>query len=194
MINKKIAMSAMSIVTAVALTGGTAFALFTDTASSTGNTFSSGNADLQIAQDNAGSPGAFGANLVDAFNVTNITPGYEQSHLFWLKNASTSTISLDMITDVSNYVAPNSQDLALADSLLVSWRCDTNQNNSLDEAYTAEFSVKAWFDGGNAPLGNITQNDEMFCEMRTRVLSTVDSTIANGSVDFDVKFDGTQAL
>lgn len=192
MINRRIAISAMSIVGALAIMGGATFAFFTDTAQSTGNTFSSGNADLQIAPDNNGAPGTFTQNLSDAFNVANIMPGYDESHLFWLKNASASNISLDLLTDVSNYSAPNNPDLALADNLLVSWRCDTNQNNSLDEAYTAEFSVKQWFDGGNAALGTITHNDEMFCEMRTRVLSSVDSSVANGTVDFDVKFDGTQ--
>lgn len=185
-------MSAMSIVTAMALMGGATFAFFTDSASSTGNTFTSGNANLQIAPDNNGSAGTFTDTLSDAFNVSNIAPGYDQSHLFWLKNASTSLINLDMIADISNYTAPNTQSIALADNLLVKWRCDTNQNNSLDEAYSSEFSVKAWFDGGSAPIGVITPGDEMFCEMHTRVLSTADSSIANGNVDFDVKFDATQ--
>ncbi|MEN9406935.1 MAG: hypothetical protein RLZZ455_151 [Candidatus Parcubacteria bacterium] len=193
MINRKIAMSAMSILTALSLTGATAFAAFTSQATSTGNTFSSGNANLQIAIDNTGVAGTFAATLTDAFNVTGVTPGYDAVHRFWLKNASLSAISLDMITDISGYVAPDPEDVALADNLLVSWRCDLNNNNSLgDETYTSEFSVKTWFDGGNTPLGSIAQGDEMYCEMRTRLLSSADSSVANGSVDFDVKYDATQ--
>ena len=185
-------MSALSIVSAMTLMGGATFAFFTDTASSTGNTFTSGNADLQIAPDASGAPGTFVQNLNDAFNVSEIVPGYDQTHLFWLKNASASNIGLDMTADISSYTASDPEDVALADNLLISWKCDTNQNNSLDESFGSEFSVKAWFEGGNSALGNITHNDEMFCAMRTRLPSNVDSTVANGSVDFDVRFDATQ--
>lgn len=193
MINRRIAMSAMSILTALSLTGATAFAAFTSQATSTGNTFSSGNADLQIASDTGSGPGVFGTTLADAFNVTGIMPGYDEVHRFWLKNASTATIDLASLADVSAYTAPDPEDLALADNLLVSWRCDLSNGNDLaDETYSAEFSVKDWFDGGNASLGTITHNDEMICEMRTRVLASVDDTVASGVVDFDVVYDATQ--
>ena len=51
MMNKKIAMSAFSIVTALALTAGATYAFFTDTATSNGNTFSAGTFDLHVSDD-----------------------------------------------------------------------------------------------------------------------------------------------
>jgi predicted ribosomally synthesized peptide with SipW-like signal peptide len=46
--NKKIALSSLSIMAALALIGGATFAFFSDTETSTGNTFTAGAIDLQI--------------------------------------------------------------------------------------------------------------------------------------------------
>jgi predicted ribosomally synthesized peptide with SipW-like signal peptide len=51
MINQKIALSALSIVTALVLTGGATYAFFTDTATSNGNTFTSGTLSLLVRDD-----------------------------------------------------------------------------------------------------------------------------------------------
>ncbi len=51
MINKKIAMSAMSIVTALALAGGATFAFFSDEGTSSDNIFSAGTLDLKLSDD-----------------------------------------------------------------------------------------------------------------------------------------------
>ncbi len=52
MINRKIAMSAMSIVTALALAGGATFAFFSDAGSSTDNVFNSGTLVMALSDDN----------------------------------------------------------------------------------------------------------------------------------------------
>lgn len=49
MINRKIAMSGMSILASLALMGGATFAFFSDSGTSTGNTFSTGTLDLKLA-------------------------------------------------------------------------------------------------------------------------------------------------
>jgi len=54
--NTKIAMSAMSILTSLALVGGATFAAFTDQASSTGNTFGTGSLNLQLDDTNEVTP------------------------------------------------------------------------------------------------------------------------------------------
>lgn len=51
MINTKIALSLASIATAGALVAGATFALFTDTETSTGNTFEAGSLDLKVDSD-----------------------------------------------------------------------------------------------------------------------------------------------
>jgi len=52
MINKKITLSAMSIMTSLVLVGGATYAFFSDTATSSGNTFSTGTLDLVLSDDN----------------------------------------------------------------------------------------------------------------------------------------------
>ena len=76
MINRRIAMGVVSIMSAFAITGGATFALFDDSVTQTNNTFAVGDANLQIAPDVTGNPGAFGetipgpscANAVVAFS------------------------------------------------------------------------------------------------------------------------------
>src|SRR5690606_3099547 len=53
MINKKIAMSAFSIVTALSLVGGATYAFFTAQAVSTNNTFTTGNVEISITEHNS---------------------------------------------------------------------------------------------------------------------------------------------
>ena len=70
MINKKIAMSGLSIVTALALAGGATFAFFSDTATSSNNTFSTGTLDLVLSDSNES-----GAQSVTASFGGELAPG-----------------------------------------------------------------------------------------------------------------------
>ena len=81
-INRKIMMSGLSIVSALTLLGGTAFAAFTSTATATGNTFSTGAADLRISTNNV----TYTPTVVNPFNKTGLTPGYDHTFTFYLKN------------------------------------------------------------------------------------------------------------
>ena len=65
MINKKILMSALSITTALSLAGGATYAFFTDTATSTGNTFGSGTFNLNVRDNDQ----AFGENVTASFTT-----------------------------------------------------------------------------------------------------------------------------
>lgn len=179
----------MSILVALALAGGAAFAVFTDQASSVNNTFSSGNADLAIATDTGSGPGTFSASITGA-TFNNIFPGFQDRFLFWLKNQSTSTIDLDILADVSA-IGPNPGELR--DTLLVSWTCDTDGNGGIaDNTPSPEFSPDDWFNGGNTGLGILTPNEQMVCAMNVRVPGTATNTIANETVVFDTVYDATQ--
>jgi len=68
--NRKIAMSLLSVVGALTLMGGAAFAAFTTTASATTNTFSSTTPSLQLSVDGA----PFG-NPVPGVTVNGLIPG-----------------------------------------------------------------------------------------------------------------------
>jgi len=195
MINKRIFLSFLSIVFAFAGVAGATYAVFSDQATSTGNTFSTGNADLQIAEDTGSGPETYLDDLTDVFNAAGLFPGYDEVFRFWLNNNSGAAIDLDLTADVTSLDAVELEDQALADNLLLSWRCDLGGEGDLsDETYTSEFSVQAWFDGGNASLGTLEDGTDMICEMRARILDTVGDEIAGATVDFDVVYDGEQII
>jgi predicted ribosomally synthesized peptide with SipW-like signal peptide len=190
-INRKIVTSALSIGTAGALLVGATFALFTDQAQSTGNSFTSGNADLQIGLDTGDENTVVFQNSVDAPDYSNIAPGFTGNTDFWLKNNSSSAISLDVVADLAN---PSGESTELADNLLISWNCDTDDDGSLsNNTPTSEFSMNQWLAGGNASLGTIAQGNAIFCRMIARVPSTATNDIAGDSVSFDVLYDATQS-
>lgn len=69
--NKKIALSAMSILTSLALMGGATFAFFSDVGSSTGNIFGAGSLNLQLDDNNE----TFTDNVSLSIIATNLMPG-----------------------------------------------------------------------------------------------------------------------
>ncbi len=74
MINRKIAMSAMSILTALGMTAGATFAFFSDSATSTGNSFSTGSFDLKIGASAPAGSDTIGAIFLSNAMVPGATP------------------------------------------------------------------------------------------------------------------------
>src|SRR5260221_8059492 len=69
--NRKIILSAMSILTSLALVSGAAFAFFSDAGTSTGNVFASGTFDLKLTDDNEIAVD----NVSATWTGTNMAPG-----------------------------------------------------------------------------------------------------------------------
>lgn len=185
-------MSGLSIVAALTIMGGATFAAFSDSATTTANTFATGNADLQIAV-NSTDPLVFSDSIAGP-NFSGILPGQTKNFDFWLKNNSTATLTLDLTADVSSITPSEDGAQGIDNALLISWVCDSNGNNSLgDESPTAEFSPRDWLNGGNASVGSLAAGAQKFCRMSGRLPSSADSTVANQSVAFDVRYDATQA-
>lgn len=193
--NKKIALSAMSILTSLALLGGATFALFTDAATSEDNTFASGNASLLIAEDVPNnSPGPFDESISGP-NFDGLFPGDSRDFDFWLKNDSSSDIDLDLTADVSSITPEPDENQTIDNVLLVSWVCDLDGDLDLsDETPTAEFSPRDWFNGGSADLGTLTPDEQMLCRMTGRLPESADDTVVDQSVIFNVEYDGIQVL
>lgn len=189
--NTKIALSGFSIITALALTAGATFALFTDQASSNNNSFTSGNASLEIAEDTGSGPGTFSPSIAGV-TFNNIFPGFDDRHLFWLKNTSTSPIDLNLTADLADLTGGPAE---LDDALLIKWICDTSGNGGFEagDAESSEFSVAAWLSGGNASIGSLTPGEQMICSMNARVLDTATDDISGETLGFDVLYDATQA-
>lgn len=116
-INKRVAVSALSIATAGALLVGATFAFFTDTSSSTGNQFRSGILDLQVRDGNEG----FGNTVSSSFvTPAGWAPGQTYSSYICFKNNGNVDIQqilfdLDSAdadsTELDNYIYVNTIEL-----------------------------------------------------------------------------------
>lgn len=203
--NRKILISGFSIFSALALMGGSAFALFSSQATSQNNTFATGNADLQIAEDILpGDPDIYGSNIpAPAVDQAGIFPGFTQGYKFWLKNNSTSTISLDLNTTFDDVVIIGGSP-TLADELTAQFTCvsDTDSNGSFDTtiATTGTSSINGW-DAGSSAMGTLGPNDatsdgqgadETLCTMTVSLPGSSTDTVAGASLRFDGVFNGTQ--
>jgi len=72
MMNKKIALSLLSIVSALAIVGGATFAFFSDSGTSTQNVFSSGTLDLKLSDD---TPEIIQDDVTASFGASDLAPG-----------------------------------------------------------------------------------------------------------------------
>ncbi|MBI2031175.1 MAG: hypothetical protein HYT08_01035 [Candidatus Levybacteria bacterium] len=88
MINKKIALSLLSIVSALAIVGGATFAYFSDTANSTNNTFTAGTLDVEITDQNADTP--FQSETI----ISNWAPSNQTFVNFDVKNFGSLPVNL----------------------------------------------------------------------------------------------------
>ena len=89
MINKKIAMSAMSIVAALTLAGGATFAFFSDEATRPSNTFGTASMDLELANDGV----TFLDDVTATFSVSNMIPGQIRAQTITFRNNGTTPIA-----------------------------------------------------------------------------------------------------
>jgi predicted ribosomally synthesized peptide with SipW-like signal peptide len=101
---KKILFSILAIALTVGLVSGTAYALFSDTATVGGMTFTSGNADVQVALDIKGGV-TYETEFKNSVNFNsvlneylfgNMFPGFDENGYFRIKNNSKSDIILNL--------------------------------------------------------------------------------------------------
>lgn len=192
--NKKIAMSALSIMSALTIMGGATLAAFTSQATLANNTFATGNADLLIADDNAGSPGAFAASVPGA-NITGIFPGYTTEKLFWLRNSSDSEIGMNVRADLSNLGGSfHGTDGSLPNKFRVQFSCDTDGNGLGvgTDTTTGNFTVSEWISGGDDALGVLAQNNNMLCKMIASLDVNAGNELQDSNISFNSIFNGTQ--
>lgn len=139
MINSRILLSAASIAAAGALVVGGTFAYFTDNATSSNNTFTSGNLDLQLSDENEG----WSQNVSDTWSSpASWAPGDEVKKSIYLKN--TGTIPAEAVyANWNNLVDPN----GMSNFIEVTWLSDstdigTNNIGPFVTAYDANADGK----------------------------------------------------
>jgi len=103
-INTRIAMSAVSIVTSLALMSGAAFAAFTAQATNTGNTFTAGTMTLLLNPTNNMS------QTTPLFTVAGFMPGQSKAALITLKNNGSVDASHVVLHAINNN--PGTKDIS----------------------------------------------------------------------------------
>lgn len=122
MINRKIAMSAVSIMTALALAGGATFAFFSDTGSSTGNIFSAGSLILQLDDENQ----EFSDSVSASIGGSDMAPGDSESGFISLHNEG-SIDAAEVVLGATQTLNDNGEDGSdLADVLNLTVGTDTD--------------------------------------------------------------------
>lgn len=142
MINKKIALSILSIAAALTVTGGAAYAAFTSEASNNGNTFGSGNMVLNLN----GQPGG---SSTPVFSVLNGTPGVATVQPITLSNTGSVGASSVVLSSIN--VGGST---TLGDNLTLNIYNDVDDSNTLTPGDTLQGSAHVtdpvW---NNIPLG-----------------------------------------
>ena len=112
MLNKKIALSAMSILASLALLGGATFAFFSDAGTSSNNVFATGTLDLKLSDS---TPEVDQDNVTASFGSGALVPGScTGSQTLNLKNTGTIAadhaevhLTLNSITDINTNAEPD---------------------------------------------------------------------------------------
>ncbi|KKU92465.1 MAG: hypothetical protein UY21_C0001G0088 [Microgenomates group bacterium GW2011_GWA1_48_10] len=192
MINRKIAFSVISILSALALMGGATFAYFSDTSTATNNSFTTGNADLKIATDPMADPLTDYVDNIAGFSDTGLFPGYSKDYKFWLRDASTAAIGLDNTVKVTGLTG----NVTLQSEITLGFSCTRGGDSvvtTVPDTTLASLSVTPASLNSLLP-GDLTANgggtDEALCTMTVKVPTT--STVTSDSVGFNLVFDATQ--
>lgn len=87
--NTKIALSGISILASLALVGGATYAFFTDSATSTNNTFGASSMTIQLSNDGTN----FSDDVTQTFNVPNMFPGLTKAQTITFRNSGSTPIA-----------------------------------------------------------------------------------------------------
>ncbi len=163
LLNTRIGISLMSIFGALALLGGAAFALFTDTATVSGLTVSAGNADVKI-RFTGSLP--YADNIPTSMSLTDLYPGQNDITPVSIdvQNASISPIDLKLKGTFSAPQVPN----CLSHAIVVE---ATGTGGTTGEKTLAEWSA-----GVDLPSAPIAQGLNETYSFNIRVLTNYNST------------------
>lgn len=160
--NKKIALSGLSILTALALMGGAVFAFFSSQATSNNNLFGAGNLVLQL-DDNDESASATVTGSIGV-GTSAFAPGDDVDGFISLHNDGSIDIAeVEMGTAVTETADPGA-DSFLADKLNVTVQVDTTTgtNGICDTPTNLTSSIDSAVGDGSTPLTLTEMNGDTF--------------------------------
>lgn len=186
---RRIYLSVLAIAATLALVGGATYALFSNPATSGPNTFATGNADLKIAIDTNkdGTKSGWGDTATPAFSEkwANLYPGWEESYWVYLKNDSSSPITLKALPkiNITSYSTGFLWDEVFMEITL------GNGSGS-----TGKYSLRSWVNNTNLYLSPVLGKGEEHGPwvVKFSIPTTAGNEIANQNINFDLVFNGIQ--
>lgn len=173
--NRKIALSSLSILTTLVMLGSSAYATFVTNATLTGNTFSTTNPLLNVSTN-----GVDYAQTETGFTETGITPGAAGVvHAFNLQNADPDANATMALT---GQIIPTSGDATLESSYQVRLTCD----NGTDTGY---IPMSTWISTPQS-LNNLAPLAITHCTFQITLLAG-DTVDANKSITFNTQFNAS---
>jgi len=201
---KKILMSLFTIAIVGALIGGGVMALFSDTETSTGNTFTAGTLDLQFDNDPSGDVDNWMDSvpnyaLLYSEEINNMKPGDWEFDILGIKNAGTvDGIASIEFTNVVNLPGttpepevifnPDNGELGANVLFTIIYSADPNGPKLVDK-----ISLDALDTQGKITLGALNAGQWANIWISFEILDSVGNVIMDDNVTFDVVFGLDQA-
>lgn len=183
--NKKIAMSLMSIFAALTVTGGATFAAWTSTNTNQGNTFGAGDMVLQINSQGPVSTGVFA--------LSNMVPGDVSDQPLTLANTGDADAATVKITGI-----PLAVNTELADKLTIMFFQDVDNNSVFSvgdvNLGSAHLSDPVWTTGGGYTLPGVTiaAGGSYLLGARITFDADADNSYQNKNLTFDINVTASQ--
>lgn len=177
-INKRVAVSFVTIAATLAAVVGITLAQFTDTATLSNNSLDTGNADLQIGEFDGSNCVSFSGTST-GIDTNNAAPGQEFTKAFCLRNDSDSAISLD-VNGTVNIDGGNTLDPSLV-TITITCAGNAPVEGTLD-AFPSTVIVD-----------NLAQNSEVGCNIKQKLSETATNGAQNQQVQYDVIFNAVQS-
>jgi spore coat-associated protein N len=191
-LNKQIALSAVSIFAALALMGGAAYAFFSDTATSTGNTFSSGTLAIQLDDENEAGP----LDTVTASIGTGVSaplvPGGTVSGFISMHNSG--TINIAEVKLSATQTTPSTPDLAgvlsITSAVIASDSTCTTGNFDITSSFTTLAALNST--GVDMPNSSLAVNETKYLCLTLTMDSNANNDYQGKTIVETFTFEGHQ--
>lgn len=182
---RKIVFSFLTIFSVIGVVAGSAYALFSSTATVNGLTFSTGNADLQLSTD-----GSLWSNTLDSFpSYTNMSTGFQSTQEFYLKNNSLSNIGLEIFVQLlDNNESGNSTAWPIiGDNIIVNFQ----MFDGLNWVDLATNTLSYWKESDYS-FGSLAYDSSQKYRMTVSLDGLADEDAGQTLSDLNLQFVGTQ--
>jgi hypothetical protein len=175
-INKKIAFGSISILSAMAMLGGSAYATFTTTAVATATTVDTLNPSLTVSVN-----GATPAQSEAGATITGLIPGTPGSSET-IVVANTDTNGADSPLAINLQLTADTGNTLPGPDLTITVNCGSNGNTTQ--------SYSNWISTG-APFGSLAPGTNMTCTLTPELNAGIGNSDINLTAIFDATFTGS---